>query len=153
MKKNNIIWIVGGILVVGAAGFFLYKKFQKKAEENLDKKIKAPETPEEAPKESNPVKDTVSQIIAAGGGILGGIGAAANEYLSNYNDYVVNTISSNLYLRETPNAQGKILGKFTKGSIIKAKASGTKGWFAVSEDGSTVKGYVSSMYLKSANAK
>lgn len=70
-----------------------------------------------------------------------------------FNPYTVNTVSSSLYIRETPDAKGKILGKYSKGTVIKAKPSKTKGWFEVSEDGKKVKGYVSSVYLKAAPQK
>jgi hypothetical protein len=148
MKKGNTLLIVGGVLAIGAVGFFLYKRFMKKAEENLDKTLKAPEEPTPQTSEEKP-----QLPVLPVGGVLGGIGTWLTPYLTTYNPYTVNTVSSSLYIRETPDAKGKILGKYAKGAVINAKPSKTKGWFEVTDDGKTVKGYVSSVYLKAQPLK
>jgi len=149
MKKGNTLWIVGGVLAIGAVGFFLYKKFMTKAEEKLDKTLKAPEVPTPQTSEEKPEMPRVQPV----GNLLGGIGAWLSPYLTTYNPYTVNTVSSSLYIRETPDAKGKVIGKYAKGTVVQAKPSKTKGWFEVTDDGKTVKGYVSSVYLKAQPLK
>lgn len=146
MKNKNTLWIVGGAVAVAAIGFFLLKKFTAKAEGKVDE-IQSPEKPTETPE----VKPQPQLPIL--GDPLANIGAMVTNFLTTYNPYTVNTISSSLYLRETPDAKGKIIGKYAKGTVITAKASGTKGWFAVTEDGKNIKGYVSATYLKAAPKK
>ena len=141
MKKGNTLWIVGGVLAIGAVGFFLYKKFMTKAEEKLDKTLKAPEVPTPQTSEEKP-----QLPVQPVGNLLGGIGAWLSPYLTTYNPYTVNTVSSSLYIRETPDAKGKVIGKYAKGTVLQAKPSTTKGWFEV-------KGYVSSVYLKAQPLK
>ncbi len=146
MKNKNTLWIVGGAVAVAAIGFFLYKKFVAKAEGKVDN-IQSPEKPTETPE----VKPQPQLPIL--GGPLANIGAWLSPYLTTYNPYTVNTVSSSLYIRETPDAKGKVIGKYAKGTVVQAKPSKTKGWFEVTDDGKTVKGYVSSVYLKAQPLK
>ena len=150
MKKSYLFGIVGGVLVIGAA-FYLFQRFKKKSEAKLDANLQPPQTPLE--QVGAGVQDTTKQIVAAGGDLLGQIGASVGNYLSAFNPYTVNTVSSSLYIRETPDAKGKVIGKYAKGTVVQAKPSKTKGWFEVTDDGKTVKGYVSSVYLKAQPLK
>lgn len=143
MKNKNAIWIGIGVLAVGAVGFLAYKKFVKKAEEKLKDQQKKP-------------TDSVSGVEVPAPPTLGGligIGQTLNNFLSSWNNYTVNTVSSSLNLRDTPATTGKVIGKYPKGTTIKAKPSKTKGWFEVTEDGKTVKGYVSADFLKAQPVK
>lgn len=149
MKKSYLFGIVGGVLVIGAA-FYLFQRFKKKSEAKLDANLQPPQTPFE--QVASGVQDTTKQIVAAGGGLLG-IGQTLNNFLSNWNNYSVNTVSSSLNVRNTPATTGKVIGKYAKGATIKAKPSKTKGWFEVTEDGKTVKGYVSADFLKAQPVK
>ena len=141
--NKNAIWIGIGVLAVGAVGFLAYKKFVKKAEEKLKDQQQAP---------PDKVSDVVVPAPPTLGGLLG-IGQTLNNFLSNWNNYTVNTASSSLNVRDTPATTGKVIGKFAKGATIKAKPSKTKGWFEVTEDGKTVKGYVSADFLKAQPVK
>ena len=141
--NKNAIWIGVGLLAVGAVGFLAYKKFVKKAEEKLKDQQQAP--PDKVSDVEVPAPPTL-------GGLLG-IGQTLNNFLSNWNNYTVNTASSSLNVRDTPATTGKVIGKFAKGATIKAKPSKTKGWFEVTEDGKTVKGYVSADFLKAQPVK
>ena len=141
--NKNAIWIGVGLLAVGAVGFLAYKKFVKKAEEKLKDQQQAP---------PDKVSDVVVPAPPTLGGLLG-IGQTLNNFLSNWNNYTVNTASSSLNVRDTPATTGKVIGKFAKGATIKAKPSKTKGWFEVTEDGKTVKGYVSADFLKAQPVK
>ena len=152
MKKQNVIITVVGLVALVAGGILVYRLFTKK--EETKGKLPAPEEPQTvlgdvASGIGTGVKDTV---VKTGNALLDLTNTIAG-YIGSFNSYSVNTISSNLYIRETPAAQGKILGKYAKGTIIKARPSKTKGWFEVSEDGSTVKGYVSGVYLKAEPTK
>jgi len=133
MKKNNL-YTIGGITLVLVGGYFLYKKFLSKpqTQENLGQEpIKELDT--------NPLDQVPSSISGL---------SSAFSFLTEYNDYKVSTTSSSLNVRQKPNAQSKIVGTLAKGSTIKAKASGTKGWFDVSQDGKTNFGFVSAQFLK-----
>jgi len=146
MKKSYVLGIVGGVLVIGTA-YYLFQRFKKKSQAKVDANLQ-PQTPVE--EIGTGVQDSVKQIVAAGGDVLGQIGASVGNYLATFNPYTVNTISTSLYIRETPDAKGKVIGKYAKGTVVNAKPSGTKGWFAVTEDGKKVKGYVSAVYLKAS---
>lgn len=68
--------------------------------------------------------------------------------LPKYQKYSVETLISNLNVRQTPSTNSSIVGSLAKGSIIFAKPSGTSGWYSYSEDGVKEKGFVSSLYIK-----
>lgn len=142
MKNKNVLWIGLGVVALGAVAFIAYKKFTKKAEEKLKKVTDNP--PTQGGNDGGGV--TVPEPPTLGG--LIGIGQKLNSFLSNWNNYLVNTASSSLNVRDTPATTGKVIAKYPKGAIIKAKPSKTKGWFEVTDDGKTVKGYVSADFLK-----
>ena len=145
MKKQNIVLTVVGLLALVGGGILVYRLFTKP----VDKKLPAPEPSASEPETPlGAVTSTVTQAYQQTGNALGDIAGSLNVFFTQFNPYLVNTVSSSLYLRETPDAKGKIIGKFAKGTIIQAKPSKVKGWFEVTDDGKTVKGYVSSVYLK-----
>jgi uncharacterized protein YgiM (DUF1202 family) len=153
MKKST--WIaIASVAALGVAGYFLFKSWNKKQEEKkrrllgenkvpgLDPSAGQGTTPKEL--ETNPV-----------GVLTGGLGTSFDvmtssiaNYLKNFNQYQVVTQTSNLNIREKPDGNSKVIGSLAKGSTITAKASGTKGWFAITDDGQTIKGYVSQTFLK-----
>jgi len=68
--------------------------------------------------------------------------------LPGYQKYSVETLVSNLNVRQAPSTSSSVVGSLAKGSIIFAKPSGTSGWYSYSEDGVKEKGFVSSLYIK-----
>jgi uncharacterized protein YgiM (DUF1202 family) len=141
MMKNNktIWWIVGGVAVLGA-GYLILRKFTKKGEKKSEE---IRQSGAEEPVELNPPTPPVLT-----GNPLLDIGNTISNFLSNYQDYVVSTQTSSLNLRSNPDGASKVVGSLKKGSIVRAKASGVKGWFAVSDNDKDIKGYVSSTFLK-----
>lgn len=131
MKKSNV-WSVLGILAALGVGVYLYNRFKKKKEDIIP---------------IEPV--TPSDIVPApiSGGIGSGI-ASAVAFITNFKDYSVETKTTGLNVRNKPDAKGKLVASLPKGSTIKAKASGVRGWMEVSRDGKTTLGYVSSAFLK-----
>lgn len=154
MANNNkgLYYALGAIALVGG-GYFLYKKFQKKQEEKTKKIVGQQESGNPIEQVGSGATNVLSNIYTGTGDLLGGAVSSIADYLGAFNPYSVNTISSNLYLRDKPDSKGKIIGKFAKGTIVNAKPSSVKGWFAVSEDGKTIKGYVSQVYLKAEPLK
>jgi len=133
MKKNTL-YTISGITLVLVGGYFLYRKF-------LSKKTTQGGSIQE------PIQTLDTNIIEQTTTPTSGL-ASAFSFLTEYNDYQVNTTSTSLNVREKPDSKSKIVGSLPKGSKIKAKASGTKGWFDVSKDGKTNFGYVSAQFLK-----
>jgi uncharacterized protein YgiM (DUF1202 family) len=142
MKKNNL-YQIGAVALVLAAGFFLYRKFVN------GKKEQQPVAPEPITDlNENPLVDTVTGSASALTSSVAGLSQSVFGFLTNYNDYQVMTQTTGLNVRQKPDAKAKILGNLPKGSTIKAKASGVKGWFDVSKDGKSTYGYVSAQFLK-----
>lgn len=65
-----------------------------------------------------------------------------------YSKFRVETLSSNLNVRQSPTTSSGIVTSLPKGTVINAKPSGTSGWYEYSENGTTATGYVSSLYIK-----
>lgn len=131
MKKSNV-WVVVGILAVAGLGVYYYNKLKKRNKDIV-------------PIEPIEPVDVVPSPI--GGGIGSGI-ASAVAFITNFKDYSVETKTTGLNVRNKPDAKGKLVASLPKGSTIKAKASGVRGWMEVSKDGKTTLGYVSSAFLK-----
>jgi uncharacterized protein YgiM (DUF1202 family) len=70
---------------------------------------------------------------------------------SGYKKYTVETLVSNLNVRQSPSTSSAVVGSLPKGSVIFAKPSSTSGWYSYSEDGTKEKGFVSSLYIKPLN--
>ena len=151
MKKQNVILTIVGLVALVGGGILVYRLFTKPTGANAPAPQPLPSSEPETP--VGAVTSTLTQAYQQTGDILGGVASTISDFLGGFNSYSVNTISTNLYLRENPDANAKIIGKYAKGTIVKAKPSSVKGWFAVSEDGKTIKGYVSSVYLKAEPTK
>lgn len=148
MKKNQY-YIIGGIALALAGGIFLWRKYIN------GKKAEAP-VPQEPISDIDQSNSVVSTVVGSGTAItstLGGLSQSIFGFLTEYNDYLVNTQTSGLNVRSKPDAKSKIVGNLKKGQTIKAKASGVKGWFDVSKDGKNNFGYVSSQFLKALPKK
>lgn len=65
-----------------------------------------------------------------------------------YQKYSVETLVSNLNVRQSASTGSAVVGSLPKGTIIFAKPSDTSGWFIYSQDGVKDTGFVSSLYLK-----
>lgn len=157
MKRNSII-IIGSVIGAGLLGFFLYRQFRKK-------KMDKANVPDKPRKRGSVVVDQLDSLTqdqydalisqkpsaASGGTAFGGaFNVASNIFgtLTNWADYEVVTQTMPLNVRENPDGKSRIVASLAKGSTIKGKASGVKGWFEVSKDGQTTLGYVSSQFLK-----
>lgn len=145
MKKNTL-YIVGGVAVLVAAAFFIFRKKSDKDKNG---------EPQEPIKnlDDNIVESTKITVGPTTADSLGGTSKSVFGFLSEYNDYQVVTQSSALNVRQKPDGISKVVGSLPKGSKIKGKASGVKGWFDVSKDGTTNYGYVSAQFLKALPKK
>ena len=65
-----------------------------------------------------------------------------------FQKYTVETLVSNLNVRQSPSTSSAVIGSLPKGSVVFAKPSGTSGWYTYSADGVKDTGFVSSLYLK-----
>jgi uncharacterized protein YgiM (DUF1202 family) len=133
MKKSSL-YTIGGITLVILAGYLLYRK-------SLSKKATQIGSIQE------PIQTLDNNIIEQTTKPSSGL-ASAFSFLTEYNDYQVDTTSTSLNVREKPDGKSKVIGTLPKNSKIKAKASGVRGWFDVSKDGKTNFGYVSAQFLK-----
>ena len=139
MKNKTLITILSIAAIAGVRLYFL-NRMKKKGEQ------KAEDIKEQGEAAEVSIPEPPAPIIT--GNPLANIANTISNFLTSYNDYVVATQSTALTLREKPDAKSKAIGSFKKGSVIRAKASDVKGWFAVSQNGKDIKGYVSSVYLK-----
>jgi uncharacterized protein YgiM (DUF1202 family) len=140
-NKKTIWWIVGGVAAVGV-GLLLLRRFTKKGQAKADE-IRQ----QGAAAPIDVITPSPVPVIRTGNPITD-LGSAVSNFLSNYQNYVVATQTSNLNVRSKPDASSKVIGSLKKGSTVRAKASGTKGWFAISDNDSDIKGYVSAQFLK-----
>lgn len=144
MKNNKtLIAVIGGLALLGV-GYFLLRKFSKKGEMKADEIRQQGQDPIiDQPADTTPVK-----LPTATGNPWADIGNAITNFLSTYQDYEVATQTSNLNVRQKPDAQSRIVGSLKKGSTVRAKGSGVKGWFAISDNDKDIKGYVAQSFLK-----
>lgn len=161
--KNKGILIAAGVLLLLAVPVIVMasnrqrqknkrdEKPKKKSSVVADDPIKQTKEQFDKDRENAPVPTLATPTILPGGVTLPGLGTFGMpdlSFLMRWNEYTVNTASSNLNVRERPDSTAKIVDRLAKGSTVKAKASGTKGWFAISKDGVNTLGYASSDYLK-----
>jgi len=100
-------------------GYFIYRQFSGK--KTYDNAVKPPAPPK-----------------------TGGAAPAPTAY----SKYIVDTLLTNLNVRDTPSTSGAKVGSLAKGTEIFAKPSSTAGWFEYSANGTTSSGFVSASYLK-----
>ena len=141
MKNNKtLIAIIGGLALLGV-GYFLLRRFTKKGEQKADE-IR------EQGQQAEPPSDLPPLLPTGTGNPLTDLASNLTNFLTRYQDYVVATQTSNLNVRQRPDSQSKIVASLKKGSTVRAKASGVKGWFAISDNDKDIKGYVAQSFLK-----
>jgi hypothetical protein len=150
MDKKTV-WLVVGAVALIAAAPFVVKAATRRRDETPKKRSSveagSPEiqTKEQFERDRQQAEETPMPVLPGIGGII----APLTRYVTSWNDYTVNTRTSNLNVREKPDSLSKLVGSLVKGSTVKAKASGVKGWMAVSTDGGkTTFGYSAMEYLK-----
>lgn len=152
--KNKGLLIAGGVLLLLAVPVAIMAANRKKAKAKpktgkrstvvADDPIKQTQAEFEKDRANAPILNLPSVSIPG----IGMLPMPNLNFLMQWNDYTVNTQTSALNVRQRPDSTSKIIDKLPKGSVVKAKASGTKGWFAVSKDGVNTLGYASQDYLK-----
>ena len=148
MKNNKTMIYVGVGLAVAVVGFFAYRMIKNKSKREDAGVIT--EDVESTVITTSPasVETTAEKKPVVTGNLFVDLGNTINNLVSNFKSYKVSTTSGNLNVRQKPDSVSKIVGSLKKDSVIKAKPSGTTGWFAVTDDGNNIRGYVSSTYLK-----
>lgn len=145
MKNKNVLIGIGVVAAI-VGGFLLLRRNLKKKDEEVRENIKGSQEPIAGLDAPTPDSGSIPPPAIPA---LNPLQAVAS-FLTNWNDYVVNTKTRGLNVRKNPDSKSGILLSLPKGSTIKGKASGVKGWFAVSKDGVNTLGYVSSDLLKKA---
>ena len=141
-KENTLLVIIGGVAALGLS-YFLYRRFTKKGEQRADEiRQQGQQAPTDQPSDLPPL------LPVGTGNPLTDLASNITNFLNRYQDYEVVTKTNNLNLRQRPDSQSRIIGSLRKGSSVRAKASGVKGWFAVSDNDKDIKGYVSQTFLK-----
>jgi hypothetical protein len=146
MKNNKTILYVGVGLAVAVVGFFAFRMIRNKKEmqdagivtEDIDSTVI----------NTSPVSQQPAKKPVATGNIFADLGSTIRNIVTNYKSYRVATLTGSLNVREKPDSKSKIIGSIKKDTIIKAKPSGTAGWFEYSKDSQVVTGYISSTYLR-----
>lgn len=140
-KENTLLVILGGVAVLGLS-YFLYRRFTKKGEQKAD------EIRQQGQQGDQPADDLPPLLPTGTGNPLADLASNITNFLSRYQDYEVVTKTSNLNVRSKPDSTAKVIGSLKKGSTVRAKASGVKGWFAISDNDKDIKGYVAQSFLK-----
>lgn len=149
--KNNKLFIGLSVLAVAALGYFMWKSKKsgsvqasnQSGEPFIDESTIPPLTTEQ--------EDAKQSIIAKAGQAIGAAIVNSLSSSSNsapFNDYVVNTSSTNVNVRKSPSTSSTVIGSVAKNAKIKARPSANIDWLEYSKDGKTVFGYVSAAYLK-----
>ncbi len=154
--KNKGLLIAGGVLLLIAVPAVIYAATRKPKPKKgssviADDPIKQTKEEFDRDRANAPIPPLATPPVLPGSVSLPGLGTFGLpdlSFLTRWNDYTVNTSTSSLNVRERPDSGAKIVAKLAKGATVKAKASGTKGWFAVSKDGVNTLGYASADYLK-----
>ena len=142
MKNNKtLIAVIGGLALLGV-GYFLLRRFSKKGEQRAD------EIRQQGQQSDQPADDLPPLLPTGTGNPLADLASNITNFLSRYQDYEVVTKTSNLNVRSKPDSTAKVIGSLKKGSTVRAKASGVKGWFAISDNDNDIKGYVAQSFLK-----
>jgi hypothetical protein len=146
MKNNKTILYVGVGIAVAVVGFFAFRMIRNKKEmqdagivtEDIDSTVI----------NTSPVSQQPAKKPVATGNIFADLGSTIRNIVTNYKSYRVATLTGSLNVREKPDSKSKIIGSIKKDAIIKAKPSGTAGWFEYSKDSQVGAGFISSTYLR-----
>jgi hypothetical protein len=143
MEKNKKILIgvisvvaVGGILYAFRGKLFGKKEEVKKEEDTIKVDPTAPELTDEQK----------NALVSANLALTNPL-AALFLNTGSKQAYQVKTLGSNLNIRKTPSANSEIVKKIANGSTLYGSPSQVAGWYQVSEDGNTMIGFASSLYL------
>ncbi len=146
MKNNKTILYVGVGLAVAVVGFFAFRMMRNKKlmqdagviTEDVDSTVI----------NTTPKAEQLAKKPVATGNIFADLGSTIRNIVSNFKSYRVATLTGSLNVREKPDSKSKIIGSIKKDAIIKAKPSGTAGWFEYSKDSQVGAGFISSTYLR-----
>lgn len=135
ITKTQKIALIGIPALVGA--YLVYRQFKGK------------KVYQESLEETNccKIKPTPAGCTGCGGGYT-----PTNNDVNNtqFEKYIVDTLVTNLNVRQSPSSSSAKVGSLAKGTVINARPSSTSGWFEYSSDGAVTTGYVSADYLKKA---
>lgn len=140
MKKNTIIWIVIGVVALAAIPVVVMANRRRK-DETPEKKQGKKSSVTAGPTEKITEQEYNAPIKT--GNPLFDIGQSVSTAVKDLRDYVVVTKGSDLNVREKPSATSEKIGSVANGTVVKAKPSGTTGWFVLAKGG-----YVSSNFLR-----
>ncbi len=146
MEKNTKILI--GLVSVVAVGGILYalrgKLFPKKEAQVEGGEIVVDPT---APTSTQMTEEEKKALASANLALTNPLAALFLNTASGKQAYEVRTLGGNLNIRKTPSAKGELVKKVPNKSTLYGNPSQVAGWHEVSEDGSKVIGYASSLYL------
>ena len=146
MQKNTKILI--GVISVVAVGGILYalrgKLFPKKEVKVEGGGVIVDPT---APTSTELTDEQKRALIAANLALTNPLGALFLNTGTQKPAYEVRTLGGNLNIRKTPSAKSELVKKVPNKSTLFGNPSQVAGWHEVSEDGSKVIGYASSLYL------
>ena len=148
MKKSTIIWIVVGVVALAAVPVVVMAARGRRKDITPDKKPGKKASVSAGPTEKQTEEEFERDRAAANKPVLTGnplfdIGQTVAAAVKDARDYVVVTKGSDLNVREKPSATSEKIGSVANGTVVKAKPSGTPGWFALVKGG-----YVSSNFLR-----
>jgi hypothetical protein len=137
MEKNTKILVgVASVLAVGGLLYAFRGKLFGKKEEVKQEEPTAPQ-----------LTDEQKKTIASANLALTNPLAALFLNTSSKQALQVKTLGGNLNIRKTPSAKSEIVKKIANGSTLYGSPSQVAGWYQVSEDGNTMIGFASSLYL------
>jgi LPXTG-motif cell wall-anchored protein len=153
MKKNYTWLIVGGaVVLIAGLGFILLRKPKEKEGKggSAGSVIEVDPTAPTGSTGSTATELTEEQknaLIAANVALTNPLLGLFLNTGSSKQAYQVKTLGNKLNIRKTPSGTGVLVKQVANGSTLYGNPSQIAGWYEVSEDGSKMIGYASSLYL------
>lgn len=147
MKKNYTWLIVGGaVVLIAGLGFILLRK-PKEKEEKVGSVVEVDPTASLSSTSTELTEEQKNAIIAANVALTNPILGLFMNTGASKQAYQVKTLGNKLNIRKTPSGTGVLVKQVANGSTLYGNPSQVAGWYEVSEDGSKIIGYASSLYL------
>jgi LPXTG-motif cell wall-anchored protein len=154
MKKNYTWLIVGGaVVLIAGLGFILLRKPKEKEVKSgsggsvIEVDPTAPPTGSTGSTATQLTEEQKNALIAANLALTNPFAALFLNTGTSKQAYQVKTLGSKLNIRKTPSGTGVLVKQVANGSTLYGNPSQVAGWYEVSEDGSKMIGYASSLYL------
>ena len=137
MKKNTMIWVSVGVVLLLAVPLVVLATRRKKKKSSVVAGDPEKQTKEQFEADRREAEKNIPKMPRV---IFGGL----NEYIASMPTYVVSTRGSDLNIRKEPNANAEIIGKLKNGTRVKGNPP-KDGWVQLAR---ADRAFVSANFLK-----